>query len=123
MRLVLTGLIALPVLAACETFDPYSVEYKEILQDQGVSVYSNLMEDFSGSRWVQFTASNAGGIDACVQIRLTGGNTSGHKMGDTYRLEPGATIDIGYVNLPGRFDTSTQVWNTEADGSCGYPPS
>lgn len=117
------GLACLPLLTGCETFDPYSVEYREIIEEQGVSVYSNLMEDFSGSRWLQFSASNASGYPACVQIRLTDGNTSGHNMGNTYLLESGATLDIGYVNLPGRFNTNTQVWDTESDGSCGYPPS
>lgn len=124
MRAVMfAGMACLSLLAACETFEPYSVEYREVLQEKGVTIYSNVMEDFSGSRWLQFSASNAGGYPACVQIRLTEGNTSGHSMGRTYRVEPGSVLDIGYVDLPGNFGTNTQVWNTQSDGNCGYPPS
>lgn len=116
------GLVVLPVLAACETFEPYSVEYEEIIQEQGVSVYSNLMEDISGDRWLQFSASNASGADACVQIRIVDGSTSGHRMGDVYRLASGETVDIGYVDLPAQLNTNTQVWQPQADGNCGYAP-
>ncbi len=120
---ILAAGVAIVALAGCETFEPYSVDYQEIVSDQGVSVYSNEMEDFVGDRWIQFSASNGGSYIACVQIRLVSGNTSGHSMGDTYLLRPGNTIDIGYVTLPASFDTSTRVWSPQADGACGSPPS
>jgi hypothetical protein len=120
---ILAAGAALVALAGCETFEPYSVDYQEIINDQGVSVYSNEMEDFSGERWIQFSASNGGSYLACVQIRITSGNTSGHRMGDTYLLRPGDTTDIGYVTLPASFDTNSRVWSPEPDGSCGPPPN
>lgn len=124
MRLtVLAGLLALPLMAGCETFDPYSVQYDEVINEQGVLIYGNLMEDISGSRWWQFSASNGSDTPACVQVRLTGGSTSGHSMGQTYQLQPGEQIDVGYVTLPGSFNTNSSVWNPDIDGDCGYPPN
>jgi hypothetical protein len=43
-------------------------------------------------------------------------------MGGAIRVGPGETTDVGYVTLPARFSFDTQVWNTQDDGSCGYPP-
>lgn len=122
MRAGLAGLAALAVSGACETFEPYSVDYREVVSQQGVLVYSNEMEDFAGDRWVQFTASNSGSLMACAQIRIVDGRTSGHKMGTTYLLRPGDTIDIGYVQLPADFDTSTWIWAAQPGGQCGTPP-
>jgi len=121
-KTVLAGVLALPLMAGCETFDPYSVEYDEIISEQGVVVYGNLMEDITGSRWWQFSASNSSDTPACVQVRLTSGSTSGHAMGDIYLIQPGDQIDIGYVTLPGRFNTNSKVWDPDWNDDCGYPP-
>lgn len=110
------------VLAGCETFEPYSIDYDEIINESGVSVYANLMEDF-GSRWYQFSASNSNSFSVCAQTYLhEGASTSGHSMGGVFRIGPGETIDIGYVTLPASFNTGTQVWDVEPNGECGSPP-
>ena len=110
------------LLAGCEAFEPYSVEYDQIIDSSGVSVYGNLMEDIAGSRWWQFSASNLNGESVCVQHSLASGSTSGHSMGGVHLIGPGATVDIGYVELPADFRTDTQVWRPQASGSCGSPP-
>ena len=121
--LILVAILAVPALGACETFDPYSVDYRLISDQEGVAVYSNEMEDISGSRWLQFSADNRNSFPACVQVRFDGdGETSGHSMGDVIRLEASGSADIGYVNLPASFNPLSQVWNVGDDGNCGYPP-
>lgn len=122
MRVALVAVGMAVVLGGCETFEPYSVQYDQVIDQDGVSVYGNLMEDFAGERWWQFSASNSNAFSACVQTNLTSGSTSGHSMGGIHLLGPGATTDIGYVELPADFRTNTRVWNPLADGSCGYPP-
>lgn len=120
---ILAGLLVVPVLGGCETFEPYSVNYDLISDQEGVAVYANEMEDISGSRWIQFSASNQNDFPACVQVRFDGnGETSGHSMGEIIRLDASSTLDIGYVTLPARFNTLSQVWNVDDDGECGYPP-
>lgn len=118
---VAAGLVVL--LAGCETFEPYSIQYSEAINHSGVSVYGNLMEDFVGAQWWQFSASNSNDFSACVKHSLTSGRTSGHTMGATHLLGPGETADVGYVELPADFQTNTVVWNPQTDGSCGNPPS
>jgi hypothetical protein len=122
MRVAFVAVGMALLLGGCETFEPYSVQYDQIINESGVSVYGNLMEDFSGARWWQFTANNSNDFSACVRTSLTSGSTSGHTMGGSHLLGPGETVDIGYVELPGSFNTDTRVWNPRADGSCGSPP-
>jgi hypothetical protein len=118
--ILVAGLAVL--VAGCETFEPYSVEFDQILDQSGVAVYGNLMEDIAGERWWQFTASNSNAFSVCVQTSLTGGRTSGHSMGGIHLLAPGQSTDIGYVELPGDFRTSSAIWTPQADGNCGSPP-
>ena len=120
-RAIVAGLAL--ACAGCETFEPYSVDYDEIINESGVSVSGNLMEDIAGARWWQFSASNANGFSVCVQTRLQdNASTSGHSMGAIYLVGAGETLDIGYVELPAAFNTSTHVWAPDASGQCGSPP-
>ncbi|HEX5007954.1 MAG TPA: hypothetical protein VFV70_12625 [Hyphomonadaceae bacterium] len=116
--------LALAALAGCETFEEtYLLQRESLIEGDGVSVYEDLEEDFFGSQWYQYTASNSNSFPVCVQVRLnSGASTSGHSMGSVMRVGPGETIDVGYVTLPAQFRFDTQVWNTQDDGSCGYPP-
>jgi hypothetical protein len=114
--------MALPLLGGCEVFEPYAVEYETLISRNGVSVTANLMEDFS-SRWRQFTASNYSDYPVCAQVSLTGNpSTSGHSMGGIYRIDPGATMDIGYVTMPAHFGVNARTWEAKPDGGCGYGP-
>jgi hypothetical protein len=116
--------LALAAMAGCETFEEtYLIQRESLVEQEGVHVYEDLEEDFFGSQWFQYTASNGNSFPVCAQLRLEGGaSTSGHSMGGAFRVGPGETVDIGYVSLPAQFRFGTQVWNTREDGSCGTPP-
>ncbi|ABI78020.1 putative lipoprotein [Hyphomonas neptunium ATCC 15444] len=115
------ALFALLAAAGCETLsESYSIERMDEINDSGIHVYSDLMENpWDGSRYWQFRAANYAGYPFCVQAALKDVRfTNGHSMGYSHYIAPGETKDIGYVHAPADFGTTTRTWNPASDGSC-----
>lgn len=115
------ALFALLAVSGCETLsESYSVEQIDLINESGIHVYSNLMENpWDGSQYWQFRASNYGNYPFCVQVGLSRiGFTSGHSMGYNHYLAPGETKDVGYVHAPADFETDTRTWDPGSDDSC-----
>lgn len=111
----------------CETLsEPVFLDRTVMLEGDGFLVVEDHQEDLlGGSQWVQYTAfSFAPDISYCVRVWLNSVDYSGgYSMGQTHRIPPNGEVDIGYVNLPARFDVGAEAWEDRADGTCGSPPS
>jgi hypothetical protein len=116
---------ALVALGGCETFDEaYTVQSETIIEGSGVRVFEDLQQDMWGGEWLQYRATNLNDFAVCVQVRLNpGARTSGHSMGSIIRVPGGETVDVGYVTTPASFNLASQVWATNEDDVCGYPPA
>lgn len=112
---------ALTVVSGCETLtESYSVERSDVINDGGVHVYSDLMENaWDGARYWQFRAGNYSDYPFCVQAGLNNVRFSnGHSMGYNHYVAPGETKDIGYVNAPADFEVDARTWDPGPDGRC-----
>ena len=118
--------IALVLAGGCETLgEPVFLDRTVILEGDGFLVVEDHEEDLlGGSQWVQYTAfSFAPDVSYFVRVWLNSVDYSGgYSMGQTYRVPPNGEVDLGYVNLPARFDVGAQAWDDRADGTCGSPP-
>lgn len=118
-KLLAVGVAALFV-AGCETFEPYLVERETLIDEDGVYVYSDLMEDgWDGTQHWQFSAYNGNSFPVCVSVGF-GPNSyaDSYNMGGNYKVEAGQTIDIGYVMAPANFGVNAQAWNPDTYGNC-----
>lgn len=115
------ALLALAALSACETLsESYLVEREDVLNENGIHVYSDLMENaWDGSSYFQFRASNYSDYPFCVRVSLSSVSFSnGYEMGYVHYVAPGETRDVGYVHAPARFQTSTDAWDPDENGQC-----
>jgi hypothetical protein len=120
MRVALVAVGMAVLMGGCETFEEtYTIEQDVIIDEQGVRVVSDLEEDFWGSSWFQFRAYNSNSFPVCVRVSLHDGSyTSGHSLGAVHRIEPSATVDVGYINTPADFNVNALVTTTNGSGAC-----
>lgn len=115
------ALAAVLAVSACETLgESYSVEQKDILNEDGMRVYSDLMENGwdDAFHW-QFRATNYSDYPFCVRTGLASIRFSnGYEMGQVHYMAPGSSRDIGYVNGPADFQVDAQTWEPDANGQC-----
>lgn len=119
------GLVAVAALAlgGCEMFEEtYTISSETLFSDGGVQITEYVEEDFGGTRWFQYNASNNNAEPACVRVSIANGQTNGHSMGRIIKVNAYDSADVGYVYLPADFTLQTQVWFTGQDGECGPPP-
>jgi hypothetical protein len=116
----LAAAAAIFVLGGCETFEPYLVERETLIDEDGIFVYSDLMEDgWDGTQHWQFSATNYNAYPVCVSVNFTPNSyADAYSMGGHYRVEPGGTMDIGYVFAPANFGVNSQAWGPDANGNC-----
>lgn len=115
------ALAALLAVSACETLsESYSVEQDDLLNGNGIHVYSDLMENaWDDSFYWQFRAVNYGDHPFCVRTGLASVRFSnGYEMGHVHYMAPGASRDIGYVHGPADFQVDAQTWAPDANGQC-----
>lgn len=123
-KIVVAALLVAPFLGGCEIFDEtYTIASAGVFHEGGVEVVEYVEEDFGGTRWVQYRATNNNDGARCVRVSIASGRTNGHSMGRVIRVPGYSTEDIGYVYLPADFTLRTQVWGTDYDDACGPPPS
>lgn len=111
----------LMALSGCETLsESYAVERSDLINTDGIHVYSDLMENaWDSSQYWQFRASNYGSYPFCVSVGLESVSYSnGYDMGQVYYLAPGQSMDIGYVYGPADFGVDAQTWAPSDDGRC-----
>lgn len=111
--------------AGCETLDEtYVAETTTIVEGSGVRIFEDQMKDAWGGGYFQYRASNNKSFPVCAQTSLEdGAQTSGHSMGSIVRVPANDTVDTGYVSAPARFSVAGQIWDTNDNGECGYPPA
>lgn len=117
--------IGLPLLGGCETLDgTWSEETASLISEDGIEVYyDHMIEESGGASWFQFKASNASEEAVCVTVTLDASSaTSGHRMGGIYKLAPGDTVDVGYINDPSDWNADANAWWPDSDGDCGSGP-
>lgn len=124
VRVLITAAV-LPLLAGCEIFEEtYTIASEQLFNEDGVQIQEDVEEDFGGTRWFQYSASNSNDFPVCVRVSIVpGGQTNGHSMGSVINIPAFGTEDVGYVYLPANFNLRTQVWGAEADDTCGPPPN
>jgi|GEM_PF-1586384 len=110
------------MMAGCETFDDYMIASQTETTLDGALIRVDTMETFTGERYDQFRAWNGGSMAICAQVVFNGSNNyagGGYSMGSIYRVAPGATVDIGYVQYPANYGYQTRLWTPQANGACG----
>lgn len=117
----LAALAVLLTVSACETLgESYAIERDDLLNEDGIHVYSDLMENaWDGARYWQFRAVNYSEYPFCVRVGLASVSYSnGYDMGHVHYLAPGASRDIGYVHAPADFRVEARAWDPDENGGC-----
>ncbi|AXE66079.1 putative lipoprotein [Hyphomonas polymorpha PS728] len=115
------ALAALFVVSACETLsESYVIERDDLLNEDGIHVYSDLMENpWDGAQYWQFRATNYSDYPFCVRTGLASvSHSNGYDMGNVHYLAPGESRDIGYVHAPANFQVDARTWDPDANGNC-----
>jgi len=120
LRLAIIGGLG-ALASACAILEPSVIDSDSIISNSNATIRVDVMEQLTGERYDQFRASNYGSYPICAQVVFDGTFYAGggYSMGSTFKVPPGQTFDIGYVDYPARYEVQARLWSPRSDGACG----
>ena len=114
------------LLVGCEGFGPplFTVERNEAYNRDGLSIYADLKEDWTGKQWLQFTAYNNGSKTKWVRVSpRSSANSSGFAEGEVHEVLPADVREVAYsYSYLNEYRAHIKVWDVNDIGRCDTPP-